>query len=135
MKAMDVEIVGSVDDLLAKVDAVLLESNDGRPHLAQALPVFKAHKRVFIDKPVAGSLAQCVALCDAAARCETPMFSSSSLRYTIKMNEIASGKYGPVLGAETFGPCSLESTHPDLFWYGIHAVEMLFAGWGRTASV
>jgi len=127
VKTMGVEIVGSIDELLPKVDVVLLESNDGRPHLKQALPVFKAHKRVFIDKPVAGSLAQCVALYDAAARYTTPMFSSSSLRYTIKMNEIASGKHGPVLGAETFGPCSLEPTHPDLFWYGIHGVEMLFA--------
>lgn len=130
VKAMGVEIVGSIDELLPKVDAVLLESNDGRPHLAQALPVFKAHKRVFIDKPIAGSLAQCVALYDAAARYKTPMFSSSSLRYTVKMNEIAAGKFGPVLGAETFGPCSLEPTHPDLFWYGIHAVEMLFATMG-----
>jgi hypothetical protein len=32
-----------------------------------------------------------------------------------------------VKGASTYGPCSLEKTHPDLFWYGVHGVEMLFA--------
>jgi len=130
VKPLGVEIVGSIDELLAKSDVVLLESNDGRPHLEQALPVFKSGKRVFIDKPVAGTLAQCVALYDAAAKYHTPMFSASSLRYTVKMREICGGKFGPVLGAETYGPCSLEATHPDFFWYGIHAVEMLFAAMG-----
>lgn len=134
VRALGVEIVGTIDDLLAKSDVVLLESNDGRPHLEQALPVFKAGKRVFIDKPVAGSLAQCVALYDAAARYHTPMFSASSLRYTVKLGEIASGKFGPVVGAETYGPCSLEPTHPDLFWYGIHGVEMLFALMGPSCE-
>ena len=130
VKPLGVGIVGSIDELLAKSDVILLESNDGRPHLKQALPVFKSGKRVFIDKPVAGTLAQCVALYDAAAKYHTPMFSASSLRYTVKMREIADGKFGPVLGAETYGPCSLEATHPDFFWYGIHAVEMLFAVMG-----
>ena len=37
-----VEIVESIDALLAKVDVVLIESVDGRPHLAQARPVLKA---------------------------------------------------------------------------------------------
>ena len=127
VKAMGVEIVDSIDTLLQKCDVVFLESNDGRVHLEQAMPVFKSGKRVFIDKPVAGSLAQCVALYEAAAKYKTPMFSSSSLRYTIKMKEIAAEKYGPVKGASTYGPCALEKTHPDLFWYGVHGVEMLFA--------
>ena len=51
-----VEMVGSIDELLQKVDVVLLESVDGRPHLAQATPVLKAGKRLFIDKPLAASL-------------------------------------------------------------------------------
>ena len=51
-----VEIVDSVEELLPKVDVVLLHSLDGRVHLAQATPVFKAGKRVFIDKPLASSV-------------------------------------------------------------------------------
>ncbi len=127
IKAMGVEIVDSIDEMLKKCDVVFLESNDGRVHLEQAIPVFKAGKPVFIDKPVAGTLAQCVAIYDAAAHYKVPMFSASSLRYTAKMNEIAAGKFGPVKGASTYGPCSLEATHPDLFWYGVHGVEQLFA--------
>src|SRR5437588_9231911 len=54
---LKVEIVDSIEALLKKVDVVLLESVDGRPHLAQVKPVLEAHKPVFIDKPLAGSLA------------------------------------------------------------------------------
>ncbi len=46
-----VEFVDSIDALCEKVDAVLLESVDGRTHLHQVRPVFEAKKRVFIDKP------------------------------------------------------------------------------------
>src|SRR5213079_3404744 len=49
-----VEIVDSIDKLIEKVDVVLIESVDGRPHLEQAIPVLKAKKKVFIDKPIAG---------------------------------------------------------------------------------
>src|SRR5205814_1664345 len=44
-----VEIVSSIEELLTKVDVVLLESVDGRPHLKQVIPVLKAGKPVFID--------------------------------------------------------------------------------------
>src|SRR5450631_3217618 len=55
-----VEIVGSIDELVKKVDVVLIESVDGRPHLEQVIPVLKAGKKVFIDKPIAGTLADCL---------------------------------------------------------------------------
>src|SRR5438046_2511279 len=44
VKKHGVVIVDSIDALLKQVDVVLLETNDGRPHLEQALPVFKAGK-------------------------------------------------------------------------------------------
>jgi len=53
-----VEIVDTIEELCQKVDGVLLESVDGRPHLKQAIPVIKARKPLFIDKPMAGSLEQ-----------------------------------------------------------------------------
>jgi len=126
VKTQGVEIVGSIDELLKRCDVVLLESNDGRVHLEQALPVFKSGKRVFIDKPLAASLPQVIAIFEAAKKYNVPMFSSSSLRYTEKTQQIRAGKAGKVVGVEAFSPCALEPTHPDLFWYGIHGVESLF---------
>ncbi|HTN75074.1 MAG TPA: Gfo/Idh/MocA family oxidoreductase [Pirellulaceae bacterium] len=126
LKALGVEIVSSIDELISKVDCVLLETNDGRPHLAQVLPVLKAKKPCFIDKPVAGSLADAVAIFAAAEKFGTPVFTSSSLRFTEGAQKLRRGEFGAIVGCDTYSPCPLEKTHPDLFWYGIHGVESLF---------
>lgn len=121
-----VEIVGSIDELLPKLDAVMLESVDGRPHLQQAIPVIKAGKPLFIDKPVAGSLADAVAIYKLAEEHKVPCFSSSSLRFSPGILGMRhDDRVGDVLGCDAFGPCALEEHHPDLFWYGIHGMEIL----------
>jgi len=131
VQAIGVEIVDSIDALLEQVDFVLLETNDGRPHLKQAMPVLKAGKRMFVDKPVTASLEDAVALYQAAERYETPIFSSSSLRYMSKAQQVRhDALVGEVTGAMAFSPASLEPNHPDLFWYGIHGVETLFTVMG-----
>ena len=130
IKALGVEIVDSIPALLEKVDCVLLESNDGRVHLEQVLPVLKAKKPVFIDKPIAGSLTDAVMIFKAAEHFGAPVFSSSSLRFAPGAQEIRKGSIGNVLGCDAYSPCSLEKTHPDLFWYGIHGVETLFTVMG-----
>ncbi|MEX1229282.1 MAG: family 16 glycoside hydrolase [Planctomycetaceae bacterium] len=127
---MNVEIVDSIPALLEKVDVVFLETNDGRPHLEQLIPVLKAGKPCFIDKPVAGSLTDAVAIYELARKYNVPVFTSSSLRYYEGVQDVRDGKVGKVQHAETFSPASLEPTHPDLFWYGIHGVELLFATMG-----
>src|SRR5262249_17819967 len=102
-------------------------SVDGRPHLEQATPVLKAGKPVFIDKPVAGSLADALRIYDLARSTKTPCFSSSSLRFAAGVQEMRNNpKVGEGLGCDAYGPCSLEPNHPDLFWYGVHGVEILF---------
>lgn len=130
VKKLGVEIVDSIEELLTKVDAVLLETNDGRPHLEQAKLVFAAKKPVFIDKPLAASLKDCVAIFKEAERTGTPVFSSSSLRFGKNTQAVRGGSIGKVTFAETGSPVKIEKTHPDLYWYGIHGVESLFAVMG-----
>lgn len=130
VKKQGVEIVDSIDALLKKVDVVLLETNDGRMHLEQAVPVLKAGKTLFIDKPIAASLADAIAIFKVAEHYKVPVFSSSSLRFMSSAQEVAHGKIGKVLGADAYSPCTLEKTHPDFFWYGIHGVEILYTVMG-----
>ncbi|TWT65108.1 Gfo/Idh/MocA family protein [Allorhodopirellula solitaria] len=125
-----VKIVDSIDELLSQVDCVFLETNDGQLHLEQALPVFRASKPVFIDKPTGSNLAETVAIFRAAEHYQVPMFSASSLRYTEGAQAIRNGKVGRVIGCSAYSPCSLEPSHVDLFWYGIHGVETLFTCMG-----
>ena len=127
VKKHGVEIVNSIDDLLKKVDVVLLETNDGRIHLEQAIPVLKSGKKLFIDKPIAASYADAKKIFELSKQYNTPMFSSSSLRYIDGIKEIQEGSIGKIIGADTYCPATLEKTHPDFYWYGIHGIEMLFA--------
>ncbi len=121
-----VVIVGSIEEMLEKVDVVLLTCIDGNKHLEQALPVLKAGKPLFIDKPFAASLSDAFKIVEAAKHYNVPIFSSSSLRYIEGVKEIADGEIGKVMGAEAFSPAHIEEHHPDLFWYGVHGVEILF---------
>jgi hypothetical protein len=130
VKAMGVEIVDSVESLVSRVDAVLLESNDGKVHFEQVQPILKAKKPVFIDKPMAASLADVMRIFDAAKKDGVPIMSASSLRYGTTTQEVRADSIGKVTSAETFSPVNIEPSHPDLFWYGIHGCESLFTVMG-----
>jgi hypothetical protein len=130
VKKRGVEIVNSIPDLLEKTDVILLETNDGRRHLEQAIPVLKAGKTLFIDKPIAASLADTMVIFELAKHHKVPVFSSSSLRYMDSAQQVVNGKIGKVLGADAYSPCTIEKTHPDFFWYGIHGVELLYTVMG-----
>jgi predicted dehydrogenase len=127
---MGVEIVDSIEKLCAQVDFVMLESNDGRVHLGQLLPVLKAGKTVFIDKPIAGSLADVIRIQEAAKKAGVVYFCSSSLRFAAGTQAVAQGSVGKVKTAYTNSPASLEPHHPDLYWYGVHGCESLYTVMG-----
>ena len=125
-----VEIVPDIPTLLTKVDAVLLESVDGRTHLAQAKQVIAGGKPLFIDKPLASTLADAREIAKLAEAKGVKWFSSSSLRYADFLVDLK--KKGPVKGAIVWGPGPLDPTHQlDMSWYGIHALEMLYTLMGK----
>jgi len=127
-----VEIVGSIEELLKKVDVVLLESVDGRPHLAQVTPVMRAGKRVFIDKPLAASLEDARKIVQLSQETGTPFFSCSSYRFHPDIPRLRdSPGVGKVSKVQASSPFSKLEFHPDLYFYGIHGVEALYAVMGR----
>ena len=119
-----VEIVPDIATLCTKVDAVLLESGDGRIHLSQVKAVIAARKPVFIDKPLASTLEDARAIARLAKEAGVPWFSSSTLRFS----ELATAmKAEDVMGVETWGPGPTEEHHYlDLSWYAIHPIELLY---------
>jgi predicted dehydrogenase len=127
VRGMGVEIVDSIPALLDKVDVVLLESVDGRIHLQEARQVIMAGKPLFIDKPLAGSLADGIAILDLAKRQGVPCFSCSSLRFGAGTQELKRDeRLGQIVGAAVWGPCSYQEGTADLLFYGIHGIEGLF---------
>ncbi len=122
-----VRLAPSIGELCNQVDAVLLLSVDGRQHLDQVRAVFAAKKRVFIDKPLAGSLRDAREIARLSSQSGVPFFSSSSIRFTPMFTDLKrDASLGPIQGVLTFGPMDIETFMPDLFWYGIHSVEALY---------
>src|SRR5688572_29206885 len=128
LREMKVGIVNTIPELLKRVDVVLLESVDGRIHLQEAIPVIKAGKPLWIDKPVAGSLADAIVIYELAKKHNVPCFSSSSLRFVPGVQELLKNEQlGTIVGAVTWGSCSYQEGTPDMFFYGIHGIEPLYA--------
>jgi hypothetical protein len=128
LRTNGIEIVDTIPKLLEKVDAVLIESVDGRIHWQEARPVIEARKPLFIDKPVAGSLADAIAIYTLAMIYNVPCFSSSSLRFVPGIQGLLTNKtLGRIVGAVTWGSCSYQEGTPDMFFYGIHGIEPLYA--------
>ncbi len=119
-----VEIVPDIPTLCTKVDAVLLESVDGRVHLDQARQVFAARKPVFIDKPLASTFEDARQIARLAREAGVPWFTASSLRWSEAVTQLAGSG---ITGADVWGPGPLEAHHQlDLSWYAIHPIEMLY---------
>jgi hypothetical protein len=122
-----VKFVEQITDLCPLVDGILLESLDGRPHLAQFQEAVKCGKPVFIDKPLSSNIEDAREIVRVAAAKQIPWFSASSLRFS----DIATLKTADLTGAIVWAPGPLEDHHKlDLSWYGVHGVEMLYTVMG-----
>jgi predicted dehydrogenase len=124
-----VELVDRPEELLGRVDAVFVESQGGGAHLERARPFLETGLPVFIDKPYANSVEDAKAIARLAREKGAPVFSASSLRYALEIQEIRSNREerGGVCGAEACSPGSLHPKNPGMLHYGIHAVETLYA--------
>lgn len=125
MKRYGVPLYDDPAELFGKIDAVLIEANDGSVHRERATPFLERGIPTFVDKPFACSVADAKAMIDLATTKHVPFMSSSSLRYA---PEVVKARGGTILGASTYGPAPLDpkGRNPGLFHYGIHPVEMLF---------
>lgn len=122
----EIELVDSVEELVPLVDAIMVESVDGRPHLEQARPGIVAGLPTFIDKPLSGSLRDALAIAALAESHETPVFSASSYRFYDSLQSLKATDVGTVKAALSYGPAHLEPHHPDLYWYAVHPTEALY---------
>ena len=127
---LGVRITDTMMEAVQNVDAILLLSLDGRPHLEEVKAVAPLKKPIFLDKPVAASLKDVIEIYKAADKTGTPLFSASSVRWYPGVVEVANADAGPTNGAISYGPALQLDFHPDLFFYGIHPTEALFTVMG-----
>jgi hypothetical protein len=124
-----VELVAHPEDLFGKIDAVMIESQQGARHLERARPFLEAGLPTFVDKPFAPNVEEAEAMIALAVQHNTPLLSCSSLRYEplVQAARALQAERGQLLSADVWGPCALHDGNPGLLHYGIHGVEMLYA--------
>jgi predicted dehydrogenase len=129
LRGYGVQILERPEELVGKVDAVLVESNDGGVHRERALPFIEAGVPVFVDKPFACSTADALAMAGAARRRNGALFSSSSLRWDVPVQDVLARReeLGPVHSVDAFAPGTQHPRNPGFFHYGVHAVELAYA--------
>jgi predicted dehydrogenase len=129
LRGYGVQILEKPEDLLGQVDAVLLEAVDGSVHRERALPFIEAGVPVWVDKPLACSVADARVLIEAAQRKGTPLLSASALRYDLSVQEVLARRetLGSVLGVDAFTPASTHPRNPGFFHYAVHGVELVYA--------
>jgi predicted dehydrogenase len=129
-----VEIVDTLEEAADQTDAILLESVDGGTHLEQFRRLAGYKKPVFIDKPFSLSSADADEMDGLSKMHGTPVMSASALRFAEGLRQVLTrSDKGEVIGADCFGPMEHQGGQ-GYFWYGIHAVEMLFAILGEGAE-
>jgi predicted dehydrogenase len=120
-------VVGSLALLIDSVDAVIVGDRDGRLHKYRALPAIAAGKPVFVDKPLANSLADATEIVDAAERAGIPLLSGSALRWqaetqALKARLAAISRPTRLLAYGTWYP---DSSYGGAVYYAIHTVELV----------
>ncbi len=119
----------SLEELAAGVDAISLNSVDGRQHLEQFRVLSKFGKPVFIDKPLACSYEDAKQIVEMAALTQTPIMSASSIRYSAGVTGLAGDD--KVGSCEAFGTMSILDDYPTYFWYAVHGADLIFSYLGR----
>ncbi len=131
IKKLGIPLVEKPTDMIGKIDGLLLCSLEGGVHLERAIPFLEKGIPLFIDKPFTCGRKDALALAEISRKHNTPVFSSSSLRYAEEVVRLlADTPPEERVGAATWGPASLSEMpgkNPGLFHYGIHAAEMLYA--------
>lgn len=129
LREMDIELLERPEALLGKIDAVLIESNDGSVHRERALPFIEAGLPTWIDKPFTCSTADARALVAAARTHRVPLLSASSARFDLPVQDVLARRetIGPVLGVDASTGAATHPRNPGFFHYGVHGVEAVYA--------
>lgn len=128
MRTIGVEIVDHMEDLIDRIDAVLVLSMCGTPHLQRVRPFLEAGKHAFVDKPFACSIRDAEEMLRLAEQNNVTLLNSSGMRFANEVTQLAELQttVGALHGAITYGPAKRADGNPGLLHYGVHAVELLF---------
>lgn len=127
LEAWGVKVTDSFDEAVADCDGLMLEINDPALHLEYFTRCAALNKPIFLDKPLADTIRNGLAIAELATAKGVRLFSSSALRYDPALT-VANA-------AMVWGPLGVAPAGSSIVWYGVHAFEMLQRCMGRGAAL
>ncbi|MEM3658965.1 MAG: Gfo/Idh/MocA family oxidoreductase [Thermoproteota archaeon] len=118
-------IVSDVNEMIGKIDIAFVVFRHGGLHLEYAKPFIENRIPVFVDKPLAATVADAKRIIELAKEKQTLLTSFSTLRFTDAVQELKKmfGSEEPVF-LSVLGPGDLESEYGGLIFYGVHSAEI-----------
>lgn len=125
--------VKNPEEMMGKIDALIVDHRHPKFHLQAAIPFVKAGIPTFIDKPFCYRATEGKEFLQMARNVGTPVSSYSSIAQTastfdMKEQVAAMGKISQVVRA---GTADLESEYGGIFFYGVHIVQPLMYIFGE----
>ncbi len=133
METWGVKVTTDLKEAVADCDALMLEINDAAYHLEYVERCAGLGKPMFLDKPLADTIANGKKIVKIFQSKKTKVFSSSSLRFVPQLLD-AAGKMPKPLFATAYGPLGIAPAGSSIVWYGVHSFEMLQRAMGRGAQ-
>ena len=128
--------VKNQEEMLGKIDALIVDHRHPKYHLEAATPFVKAGIPTFVDKPFCYSAAEGKEFLQMAKKLGTPVTSYSSIAqsnatFDMKKQLETMGEISQVV---RYGPVDLESKYGGVFFYGVHIVQPLLNIFGEDVE-
>jgi predicted dehydrogenase len=129
-------IVSKPQEMLGKIDALVVDHRHPKFHLKAAIPFIQAKIPTFIDKPFCYRIDEGKAFLALAKKCGTPITSFGALPEQSMYEKFVKSLKDPqeIISGATYGPCDIKSPYGGVFFYGIHQVEMALNAFGFDVS-
>lgn len=129
-----VPVLSSPDELVGKLDGVMITARHGAKHFEFAKPYLADGIPMFIDKPITCDEAEAVAFMREAKRHGVRLCGGSSCVYLDEVQRlkaaVESGECGTLLGGTVVAPLFVNPQYGGFWFYAQHLVEILLTIFG-----
>ena len=129
-----VKIMDSYDEMVGKVDGVVITARHGNNHYKYAKPYIETGVPMFIDKPITISEEEAVEFMRLCRDNGVRVTGGSCLKHVDVIqklkNEVENNVGGKTLGGFLRAPVSMNNEHGGFYFYSQHLAEMVMEAFG-----
>ena len=135
-KAKIPNIVKDPEEMIGKIDALIINHRHPKYHLEPAIPFIKAKIPTFIDKPFCVKVSEGKDFLQLARSYGTPVSSWSTIAQSDKTSDLKRQvqEMGQINNIVSLGPTDIESPYGGVYFYGVHSVDPLLYIFGDKVT-